>query len=630
MVGQPYEQFGPYRLTHLLGKGGMASVYRAVRSGPMGFAKEVAVKRIHESLAEDEGILKGLINEARIGGQLKHPNIVEVYEFNKVGESYYLAMEFVDGWTLDRVVKLLREHGERIPPRIVLLIARQVCEALDYAHKVEGLDGQEVRLVHRDLKPANIIISRHGTAKLMDFGIAKAATNLFKTTMADVTKGTPHYMSPEQVAGDPNLTATSDLFALGSVIYELATLKVLFHGDSLATVLFSVVKADVARQMEELDRAVPGLGPLVQRLLQKNPAARYRDAAEVAAALGAVLDAHRDGPDLRSWLYEIRELALDGQPEPKKKPEDEPQFATLLANKRAEDAERKAGGLAEAKAAADLAIASPWFDAEESGVDTHADTSIVSSKDLPRFDAVMPPAEPARPKAAPPPPTRQAPPSTRKIARKKRPPIALVAAFGLAPATTIGLAVWALQGTGPPQAEVAVAATPVPFDFDGLVDATSAPSTPGDKRSPGPSTRPGSRARTSADPTPTMAPTGDPTPASADATAAPTPALPESTPAPTPALPEATPTPAVAERAASGFGKLSIKKSNPYSRVIVDGIDLGKHTPLVNFELPAGKHRVELEAVEVQSRSGVLVVEVRAGETLLLGNYDFTTKLWSP
>ena len=194
-----YEEFGAYRLTHMLGKGGMASVYRAVRSGPMGFAKEVAIKRIHDALIDNEAILKGLINEARIGGQLKHPNIVEVYEFNKVGEAYYLAMEFVDGWTLDKVIKLSREFKMPVPPSVALLIGKQLCEGLEYAHTLESLDGQEVKLVHRDLKPANIILSRYGIAKIMDFGIAKAATNLFKTTLADVTKGTPHYMSPEQV-----------------------------------------------------------------------------------------------------------------------------------------------------------------------------------------------------------------------------------------------------------------------------------------------------------------------------------------------------------------------------------------------------------------------------------------------
>ena len=156
----------------------------------MGFQKEVAIKRLHSSLSEDESILKALINEARLGGQLKHRNIVEIYEFNKVGNSYYLAMEFIDGWTLDRIMKLSRKHGLPIPPGVALDIAVQICRGLDYAHKLETLDGQEVRLVHRDLKPANIIVARDGSAKIMDFGIAKAQTNLFKTTVGEVTKGT--------------------------------------------------------------------------------------------------------------------------------------------------------------------------------------------------------------------------------------------------------------------------------------------------------------------------------------------------------------------------------------------------------------------------------------------------------
>ena len=109
------QQFGRYMLTHLLGKGGMASVYRAIRAGPMGFAKEVAIKRIHEELTQDEQQLKSLINEARIGGQLRHQNIVEIYEFDKVAEQYYLAMEYVSGWTLEKMVKVCRQRSLSVP-----------------------------------------------------------------------------------------------------------------------------------------------------------------------------------------------------------------------------------------------------------------------------------------------------------------------------------------------------------------------------------------------------------------------------------------------------------------------------------------------------------------------------------
>ena len=302
----------------------------------MGCAKQVAVKRLHESLTENESILKALINEARLGGQLKHPNIVEVYEFNKVGTSYYLALEFVDGWTLDRVIKLGRDFAEPIPHNVVLDIVCQACEGLHYAHTLESLDGQAVRLVHRDLKPANIILGRDGIAKIMDFGIAKADTNLFKTTLADTTKGTPHYMSPEQVAGDPNLTATSDIFALGAVLYELLTGKLLFRGDSLVSVLFSVAKAQVDEHVQEVDALVPGLGRVMQRCLEKDSSRRHASAEELRLALEDLRSTVEGAATIQSYLYTLRNHMVarsshlqDGE---ETVADEAPQFATLMGS----------------------------------------------------------------------------------------------------------------------------------------------------------------------------------------------------------------------------------------------------------------------------------------------------------
>ena len=331
------EDFGPYRLTHLLGKGGMASVFRALRSGPMGFQKEVAIKRLHSSLSEDESILKALINEARLGGQLKHRNIVEIYEFNKVGNSYYLAMEFIDGWTLDRIMKLSRKHGLPIPPEVALDIAVQICRGLDYAHKLETLDGQEVRLVHRDLKPANIIVARDGSAKIMDFGIAKAQTNLFKTTVGEVTKGTPHYMSPEQVAGDPNLGPASDIFAVGAVVCEMLTGRLLFTGDSLVAILFAVAKAKVGDQLTAADARLPGIARVLSDCLAQEPQARIQSASELAGRLQALRRRLHSGHTVEGYIYDLRD-AVTGKTKPTLRTTSSPEgdsqaplFATLVA-----------------------------------------------------------------------------------------------------------------------------------------------------------------------------------------------------------------------------------------------------------------------------------------------------------
>ncbi len=350
------EVFGSYRLTHLLGKGGMASVYRAVRSGPMGFAKQVAIKRLHPSLTRDSNILKALVNEARIGGQLKHPNIVEIYEFNRVGDTYYLAMEFIDGWTLDRVIQLGRKHQQQLPKGVALDMAIQVCEGLHYAHTLESLDGVEVHLVHRDLKPANIIVGRDGVTKIMDFGIAKADTNLFKTTLVDTTKGTPHYMSPEQVGGDPHLGARSDIFAMGSLLYELATEKILFQGDSLAAVLFAVSRAEVDEEVEEAEAALPGLGPILGRCLEREPKKRFPSARALQQALSQ-LQEHREAEPwtTKNFMYTLRSKLLEEsvRSEPSTD-EEEMDFAPLIS--KAELSLTDDIDVEEARAAADAEI----------------------------------------------------------------------------------------------------------------------------------------------------------------------------------------------------------------------------------------------------------------------------------
>ncbi len=293
----------------------MAKVYRAMLSGPMGFEKEVALKKIDSRLTQDDRFVKALINEARLGGQLRHKNIVEVYEFNQVDGDYYLAMEFVDGWTLDAFLRECRKAQRWVPPSVVMEIAVQVCWGLDFAHSLRAKDGQEMHLVHRDLKPANIILSRSGDAKIMDFGIAKADSNLYKTTAADVTKGTPIYMSPEQVRGE-SLDARSDLFSLGSILHEMATLRVVFSGDQLLTIMHKVLQADISEAVSRADERIPGLGNILQRSMARRPEDRYSGAVELARdleKLRAAVLRNDPGPSLYEFL---RDFEAWGSPRP--------------------------------------------------------------------------------------------------------------------------------------------------------------------------------------------------------------------------------------------------------------------------------------------------------------------------
>jgi serine/threonine-protein kinase len=295
-------QFGRYELLEVLGEGGMARVFRAVRSGPMGFRKEVALKQILPHVARQEAMLRALINEARLGGFLRHRNIVEVYEFDQVDDTYFMAMEFVQGYTLDEVLARVRSRGF-LPPDVVLQITAQICEGLQYAHDAHDDSGRPMQLVHRDLKPSNVILDQRGVVKLMDFGIARSEVNLFQTTAADVTKGTPVYMSPEQVKGE-DLDRRSDLFSLASVIVEMITGEVAFSGTQLYQVLQKVANADTSSQIDAVARRFPPLVPVLERAFQVSADDRHDDAAQMGEALAAIQIEPTTplGPWLEQWM----------------------------------------------------------------------------------------------------------------------------------------------------------------------------------------------------------------------------------------------------------------------------------------------------------------------------------------
>ncbi len=299
MTGQVH-QFGKYELLEVLGEGGMARVYRAVRSGPMGFRKEVALKQILPHVAKEEKLVRALINEARLGGFLRHRNVVEVYEFDQVDDIFYIAMEFVGGYTLDKLLRSVATEGP-LPRRVLAQIALQMCAGLEYAHTAVDEQGQPMNLIHRDLKPANVMVEKSGTIKIMDFGIARAETNLFRTTTTSVTKGTPVYMSPEQVRGDP-LDCRSDLFSMGSVIAETITGEVAFQGTQLYQVLQKVARADISEMMEKVSGTMPEMLPVLERAFQQDPAMRYQSAGEMREDIQAIHDGLEGNEQLESWF----------------------------------------------------------------------------------------------------------------------------------------------------------------------------------------------------------------------------------------------------------------------------------------------------------------------------------------
>lgn len=275
---------GKYVLHRKIGTGGMAEVFLAEMIGPSGFGKRVALKRLLPNVAADDEFIDSFISEARLGGALEHPNIVQTLELGQEGDTWYLAMELVQGVSLTNLVRLAQKGQLPLSRAHVLELTRQLCAGLSYAHTACDARGRPLHLIHRDLKPANVLINRFGLLKICDFGIARSAASIRNTLNAGVLKGTVSYMSPEQ-ANCLELDHRSDLYSLGAILFELLTLQPLFQGGSSLPGLYDVMRGDIAHRLPLLSGLHPTLAAVVTRLLAFDPAQRYSSADQVSAAL---------------------------------------------------------------------------------------------------------------------------------------------------------------------------------------------------------------------------------------------------------------------------------------------------------------------------------------------------------
>lgn len=271
------QNFGKYTLTAKIAMGGMAEIFRAKSFGAEGFEKVVVIKRILPHFSEDEGFVTMFKDEARVAAHLTHANVVQVFDFDTVDDLFYIAMEYVEGHDLKRVLDVGAKLGKPLSIAQAVFVMIEASKGLDYAHK-RVVDGNPLNIIHRDVSPHNVMVSFAGEVKIMDFGIAKAASRSTKTRVGTV-KGKCAYMSPEQARGK-NLDARSDLFALGVCLWEMLTGKRLFVGETDFETLNNVLKAEVPPP-SELNPEVPkDLDAIVLRSLAKDVNDRQKDVGQ--------------------------------------------------------------------------------------------------------------------------------------------------------------------------------------------------------------------------------------------------------------------------------------------------------------------------------------------------------------
>jgi serine/threonine protein kinase len=294
---------GPYELGERLGLGGMAEVFVAYRAGPHGFAKKVALKRILPELAQDARFVAMFCDEARISAPLSHPNIVQVIDFGESQGELFMAMEYVEGVSLAKLLRYVAGRRERFPLAAALFIAHEVLTGLSFAHEACDENGNPLSIVHRDVSPGNVLIGRAGDVKLADFGIVRSAY-VDRRTYPGELKGKVGYMSPEQVMGievDPR----SDLFTVGIILSEMLIARPLFSGQNEFDILTKIYEADLSAIDKYGADLSPAVRDVLRQALAKAPADRFENARDFAAALRRLAQAQQiplDDSELVPWL----------------------------------------------------------------------------------------------------------------------------------------------------------------------------------------------------------------------------------------------------------------------------------------------------------------------------------------
>ncbi|WP_437671059.1 serine/threonine protein kinase [Sorangium sp. So ce131] len=277
-----------YRVIKRLASGGMAEVFVAESAGIEGFKKQVAIKRVLPQLSKKEQFIAMFLDEARLSAHLSHSNVVSVFDIGVGDGTYFIVMEYVDGADLRALLEHQKKVGRPMSVEVAAFMAAKMCQGLAYAHDLSTADGKPLQIVHRDITPANVLITRYGEVKIVDFGLAKASSQLAESD-AGIIKGKFGYLAPETVL-EQGVDQRVDIFALGIILWEMLAGRRLFLGDS-DYITVRLVRDAVIPSLQQINSEVPReLEQIIRRALARDPAARYRTAREL-------------GRDLTRFLY---------------------------------------------------------------------------------------------------------------------------------------------------------------------------------------------------------------------------------------------------------------------------------------------------------------------------------------
>jgi serine/threonine-protein kinase len=276
-------QIGRYVLHDVIASGGMASVHFGRLVGTGGFAKTVAIKRLHRQFAREPEFRKMILEEGRLAARIRHPNVVPPLDVLAEAKELLLVMEYVHGESLSRLLRASWSAMERVPIAVGASILTSVLHGLHAAHEAKSEDGEPLNIVHRDVSPQNVIVGVDGVARVIDFGIAKAVTSGESTTVGTV-KGKIPYLAPEQLEGEA-ATRRTDVYAASVVFWEVLAGQRLFGGQDDSEILRSILDMPVRAPSELNPTVPPELDQVVLRGLTRRPAERWQTAREMALAI---------------------------------------------------------------------------------------------------------------------------------------------------------------------------------------------------------------------------------------------------------------------------------------------------------------------------------------------------------